>query len=68
MAREIIHKKLKVGTLIRINNSNEVGIILGAKWNSDAYVTTQHIFKYRVYVRGKEVSERREDFTVVGES
>ena len=67
MAREIVHKKLKVGTLIRINESKEVGIVLGAYWNERAVEYMQHAFQYKVYVRGKEVSANREVFTVIGE-
>ena len=67
MAREIVHKKLKVGTLVRINESKEVGIVLSAYWNERAVLTMQHAFQYSVYVRGKEVSANREVFTVIGE-
>jgi len=67
MAREIIHKKLKVGTLVRINSSNDVGIVMSACWNSRAVEKEQHAFQYKVYVRGKEVRANREVFTVIGE-
>ena len=67
MAREVVHKKVKVGTLILINQSEEIGIVLGAYWNKRAYEITEHAFKYKVYVRGKEVSASREGFTIIGE-
>ena len=67
MAREIIHKKLKVGTLVRIISSNDIGIVMSASWNIRAVEQDQHAFQYDVYVRGKEVRANREVFTVIGE-
>ena len=67
MAREIVHKKLKLGTLVRINDSEDIGIVTSAYWNSSILSTTKHAFQYRVYVRGKEVRAIREGFTVIGE-
>ena len=67
MAREIVHKKLKLGTLIRFNDSNDIGIVVSACLNQNGFDNLNHVFSYGVYVRGKEVSANKEVFTVIGD-
>jgi|ETN02SMinimDraft_4_1059925.scaffolds.fasta_scaffold390055_2 hypothetical protein len=69
MAREIIHKKLKEGTLVRLINNKEVGIITRCWFNwGVTYEMSEDPHCYAVLVRGKEVSVCREGLTIIGES
>ena len=66
MERETIHKRLKSGTLVRVNRLNEYGIVLRVKvyWGpimNDPYC-------YEVLVKGEKVSAYGEGLTVIGES
>ena len=66
MERETIHKRLKSGTLVRVNRLNEYGIVLRVKvyWGP----ITDDPFCYEVLVKGEKVSAYGEGLTVIGES
>ena len=65
MAQERVHKKLKIGTLVKLNHSQEYGIVFRVKINWDYYNNSP--FSYSVLVKGTEVSAGEEGLTVIGE-
>ena len=65
MAREIIHKKLKVGTLVQIINTGEFGIIIHSLFNLGSHVEDPYC--YGVLVKGKKVRAYQGGFTIIGE-
>ena len=67
MARETTYKKIKPGTLVRINRTQEYGIVLHAKIKWD-FAIGQGPFCYAVLVKGEKVSVRKGGLTVIGES
>lgn len=68
MAREIIHKKLKAGTLVQLKKDDTIGIVTAHSWSRRAFEYMQDPHCYVVFVRGKEVREYREGLTVIGET
>ena len=66
MAQETVHKRLRPGTLVRMNRSQEYGIVLRVKINWGPLVSDP--FCYEVLVKGKEVSAYGEGLTVIGEN
>jgi len=69
MAREIVHKKIKPGTLVRLISEKEVGIVTSATWDwGHTFKETDDPHCYRVLVRGTEVSVCREGLAIIGES
>ena len=69
MAREIIHKKIKEGTLVLLKKTGDCGIVTSAKFNwGVTYDYSEDPHCYVVLVRGKEVSEYREELIILGES
>ena len=69
MVREIIHKKLKEGTLVKLIHGTEIGIITRARFNwGVTYEVSDDPHCYSVLVRGKEVSVCREGLVIIGES
>ena len=67
MARESVHKRLKPGTLVRVNRFNEYGIVLDAKIKWDLAVS-EDPFCYAVLVKGENVRAFRGGLTVIGDS
>ena len=70
MARETIHKKLELGTLVKLNRTHEYGIVVRIKinWNIYEGKTEKDPFCYGVLVRGKEVSAFGGGLTIIGEN
>ena len=66
MARETTHKRLKPGTLVQLNRTQEYGIVLRAKINWGPLINDP--FCYDVLVKGREVSAYGEGITVIGEN
>jgi len=66
MACESIHKRLKSGTLVRVNRLNEYGIVIRANvyWGP----TIDDPYCYEVLVKGKKVSAYGGGLTVIGDS
>lgn len=69
MARETLHKRLEPGTLVRVNRSNDYGIVLRVKinWGPDRNVIDDP-FCYEVLVKGEKVSAYGGGLTVIGDS
>jgi hypothetical protein len=65
MAQERVHKKIKIGTLVKLNHSQEYGIVFRVKINW--YSSNRSPFSYGVLVKGTEVSAGEEGLTVIGE-
>jgi len=66
MARELVHKRLKPGTLVQLNRTQEYGIVIRTKvyWGP----TIDDPWCYTVLVRGEEVSAYGGGLTVIGDS
>ena len=66
MGQETIHKRLKPGTLVRVNRLSEYGIVIRTKvyWGP----TIDDPWCYDVLVKGKKVSVYGEGLTIIGES
>ena len=65
MKRETVHKKIKLGDLVKVNRLDEIGIITRAlQWRA---LSMEEVC-YVVFVRGKEVKAYEEGLTVIGES
>ena len=65
MKCETVHKKIKLGDLVRVDRLNEVGIV--TKQLSWFDLSMEEIC-YVVFVRGKEVKAYEEGLTVIGET
>ncbi len=65
MAREIIHKKVPDGTLVQINNTGDVGIIVRCLFDWGSYIDDPYL--YSVLVKGKKVKAYKGGFTIIGE-
>ena len=65
MAQERVHKKLKIGALVKLKHSQEYGIVFRVKINWD--YNNNSPFSYSVLVKGTEVSAGEEGLTVIGE-
>ena len=66
MARELVHKRLKPGTLVQLNRTQEYGIVIRVKINWGAQLDDP--FCYGVLVRGEEVSAYGGGLTVIGDN
>ena len=66
MECETIHKRLKSGTLVRVNRLNEYGIVIRTKvyWGP----AIDDPWCYDVLVKGTEVSAYGGGLTVIGDS
>ena len=64
MGQETIHKRLKPGTLVRVDRLNEYGIVLRVKvyWGPEFDVC------YEVLVKGEKVSAYGGMLTVIGDN
>ena len=65
MEREIIHKKVANGTLVRINSTGDIGIVVRSLFEGGSHV--DHLYYYKVLVKGKKVKAYQGGFTVIGE-
>ncbi len=65
MKRETVHKKIKLGDLVKVERLNEVGIITRQLHWCDLAMDE---ICYVVFVRGKEVKAYEEGLTVIGET
>jgi len=66
MGRELVHKRLKLGTLVQLNRTHEYGIVVRVKINWDSKLDSP--FCYGVLVRDEEVSANGGDLTVIGDN
>ena len=66
MARELVHKRLKPGTLVQLNRTQEYGIVIRVKINWGPQ--NDDPFCYGVLVKGEEVSAYGGGLTVIGDS
>jgi len=65
MKRETVHKKIKLGTLVRVNRLEEYGIVMRSYgWGN---LSPENDICYVVFVRGKEVKAYGEGLTVIGD-
>ena len=68
MVQETIHKRLKPGTLVRVNRLNEYGIVLRVKVYWGNQYSNDDQYCYEVLVKGEKVSAYGEGFKVIGET
>lgn len=65
MKRETVHKKIKLGTLVRIDRLGEYGIVTQSfSWGN---LSPDSDICYVVFVKGKEVKAYEEGLTVIGD-
>jgi len=65
MKRETVHKKIKLGTLVRVNRIDEYGIVTRSfGWGN---LSSDGDICYVVFVKGKEVKAYEEGLTVIGD-
>ena len=65
MKSETVHKIIKVGALVKVHESNEVGLIIKSTRNWDY---SPNNMCYVIFVKGKEVKAYGEGLTVIGEN
>jgi len=65
MKRETVHKKIKLGTLVRVNRLEEYGIITQSySWGN---LSPDSDICYVVFVKGREVKAYGEGLTIIGD-
>ena len=66
MRCETVYKKLKPGTLVRVNRLNAYGIIISTHCSWPTNITSDP-FCYVILVKGKEVKAYGEGITTIGD-
>ena len=65
MKHETVHKKIKLGTWVRVNRLEEYGIITQSySWGN---LSPDSDICYVVFVKGREVKANGEGLTIIGD-